>query len=240
MTNSENNPIEINVTTKSGDNGNSSIWWDLVKLLAPLLLGTLFGAVITGTYQVKVEHEKWSGQLAYEKERRQTEIILRVFEVSKYATNQKDSGKLDADAFAGNIELLTLGNFFKTDSPDVEAIKKKAYEILDRTWTKAAQYEALGLQALLTDNLKDAKNYFTISQKAYPDYHSVSDIKTLLETEKLNLKQVKCIIAYYDTTDLTYSYKLPSELLNTLKTQAGSEDDCKAKVPKDYQIGFNN
>lgn len=192
-----NDAIEVNINTKSDSKKDSAV--EIIKFITSLLLSGLVGAGVTGLFQIYLE-----------KERRQTEILLRVFEVSKYANNQKDSGKLDADAFADNIELLVLGKFFKDNPPDIDEIRKTSQKILNRVWTKAAQYEALGFQALLEQNLSKAKIYFQKSYDAYDTYHHVDEINTMIKN-KSSVSNWNSEV-YCPIKRKSYDFYMPQEL----------------------------
>jgi hypothetical protein len=190
------------------------------------LIGIIIGAMLTGFFQIQLE-----------KERRQTELILRIFEVSKYSPiNKQDAGKLDVDSFAKNMKLLREGNLLqpippwwflqkenKKLQPDVEAIEEEARKLLEKSWTETAQSEALGYQAILDNEMGVAKTYFHESlQKAYyKNYHSVEDMNTLLSTTE-GQKNVICKIL--NNPD-SYSYGMPKALKKKMTDNWSSK--CK-------------
>jgi hypothetical protein len=189
------------------------------------LIGVIIGAMLTGFFQIQLE-----------KERRQTELILSIFEVSKYSPiNQQDAGKLDVDSFAKNMKLLKEGNLLKPIplwwwlpnennklQPNVEAMLGEAQKLLETSWTKTAQYEALGYQAVLDNKMDEAKTYFSKSfEKAYyKNYHSVEEMKKLLSQTKVQ-KDVICSILN-ESPDHKTSYS------------AGMPEDLKIKMTKDW------
>jgi hypothetical protein len=204
----QNDKFNININVSPEKENLSNPWLDIVKLLLTLLLGGLVGAWVTGFFNIKLEQEK-----------RQTEILLRIFEVSKYSSNQKDSGKLDADAFADNLELLDLTKFYEKSLP-VQEIREKAKQILDRTWTKAAQYEALGFQAVLNKDIVNAKDYFQKSYKAYDEYHYVDEINKFIGNKTQIQDWSKDI---YCPILKEFSGGMPNEI----KVQMSQKGNCK-------------
>ena len=218
-----------NTDEKSGKKDKSNQLIEITKLLAPLLLGGLIGSAVAGLFQIQAE-----------KERRQTELVLRVFEVSKYPQGNREAGKLDIDSFAKNMELLNSGKLLNPISlwwflpkemerqkPDIPAMIKTAEKLLETKWTKAAQYEALGFQALLSKDIDKAKIYFPKSYKAYQRYHNVEEINTLINKLTKNGrtindwgKEVYCPILDKKTG---YSWGMPDEI----KVQMSQKGNCK-------------
>ncbi len=69
---------------------------------------------------------------------------------------------------------------------------------------KSLEYE--GLTALINGDLPTAKRQFSLAYTIYPTYHSVDEIQELLEeqeNEDNGLKIAQCVIAYFDTEQLT-------------------------------------
>ncbi len=78
--------------------------------------------------------------------------------------------------------------------------------------SSAKGWEHLGFDRLVQKNIEDAIEAFTESEKLWPDYHNVSEIRRLLvdKRESLGDKQSPEWSALYETILEKYSWGLPS------------------------------
>lgn len=100
----------------------------------------------------------------------------------------------------------------------------------------AEQYEINGWTALIKDDIETAKIFFQKAYDIYPTLHGIDEINQLLKSNESNNVKL-CIIAYYDTQNLTYSWSAPQEYVMKLRKKYNKES-CKGQVPQQYQEGF--
>lgn len=167
------------------------------------LIGILIGAIVTG-------YAQWQSNIA----ERDTQIIIESLKESNDYNGLIDSlNKLSLLRKAGLISAKIDSDKFKQLLPDTIATNL----------VEATQYEVLGFQALLDQNLGQAKDYFNKSYKAYPTYHNVDEISNKLLKKKTSVsdwgKEIYCPIVEQ------YSWKMPEDQ----KKQMTTKGNCSPK-----------
>lgn len=86
-------------------------------------------------------------------------------------------------------------------------------------YEKATKFETLGFENLIKENFQSALGNFKNSYQTYEDLHSVSEIYALLKRHENTFKNSETRQKIYKTIVEKYSWKIPPETLNALRSK---------------------
>ena len=86
-------------------------------------------------------------------------------------------------------------------------------------YDQATRSEKIGFESLIKGNFKSAMDNFKKSSETYPDLHSVSEIYSLLRRNENQFDDTDAQKTIYKTIVEKYSWKVPAETINALKSR---------------------
>lgn len=194
-------------------------FWDKLSALSNLIAGVLIAGM--GTFaSIQYNNRQLDLQRQNEAAQRKLAELDALERFNKYLTSENQTERefgyaafvaLGYDSLA--VKLIELN-----DDPAGE----KVLQSISRYQIAVAK-ERKGFQYLLSGQYEKALAAFQEATKAYPTFHSVSEIGQLLAREKDNLTDPGRRKKVFETIVTRYSWKAPADLLAQLRKRVESE-----------------